>query len=270
MRKSAIEADHKLAATELDIVLLAEDEFDIYASAMSPKWDIAIGICADIAVWEEVFSIQQRFPKMESLFRFMRSEFWMQRDMAVSSRRVIASLRNVRGELDPEKREHQCIACDIAALFSHSLARMCNYIFKAYLHPKNQLDLDEAIKMIIYGGRESYAHRNQLYRLVKRQVGSDASDDELSLPEWERFIKLVRQLLDAPVDVARVPLILREVGFGRISGAEKGEFARVLCQEAPQAARFSILIIGYLFRAGGLPDDFRRSVETEIIGLIGG
>ena len=99
---------------------------------------------------------------------------------------------------------------------------MCNYIFKAYLHPKNQVDLDEAVKMIIYGGRESYAHRNSLYKRLKQQNGAHAAIEELSLPEWERFIKLIRQLLDAPVDVARVPLILREVGFSQISGSVDG------------------------------------------------
>ena len=268
LKKSAIEPDHKLTATELDIVLLAEDEFDIFANATCSSYGRPIGASGDINAWEALFEVRSKYPRLESSFNFMFSEYWMQKDVASASRRVIASLLEIRGELDPEKAEHQCIAYDMAALLSHSLAKMCSHIFRAYLHPKNQLDLEEAVKMLIYGGRESYAHRNSLYKLVKQQVGGKATIDELSLPEWERFIKLVRQLLDAPVDVARVPLILREIGFARIRDPVDRDFAKILCRESPQAARFAVLIVGYLFKAARLPDDFRRNVETEILGFM--
>ena len=62
-------------------------------------------------------------------------------------------------------------ACDIAALFAHSLAKICNHLFKACLHPKSQIDLDEAVKMLICGGREWYVHRNSLYKLLKERGG---------------------------------------------------------------------------------------------------
>lgn len=268
LRKSVIEPDHKLAATELDIVLLAEDEFDIFANATCAGFGRSVGASGDIDAWEAVFQIPSKYPKLRSLFNFMRSEFWMQKDVASSSRHVIANLLEIRGELDPNKAEHVCVACDMAALLSHSLAKMCNYIFKAYLHPKSQKDLEEAAKMIIYGGRESYSHRNNLYKLLKQQVDANDAVDDLSLPEWERFIKLIRQLLDAPTDAARAPLILREVGFNRVRAPLDRSFASTLCREAPQAARFSVLIAGYLFKAARLPDGFRNEVETEILGFM--
>ena len=268
LKKSAIEPDHKLAATDLEIVLLAEDEFDIFANATCAGFAQPVGASGDIRAWETLFRIPSKYPSLESSLHFMRSEFWMQKDVASSCRRVIANLLEVRGELDPDKPEHVCIARDMAALFSHSLAKMCNYLFKAYLHPKNQVDLEEAIKIIIYGGRESYLHRNSLYKLLKQQGGANGAVEELSLPEWDRFIKLVRQLLDAPVDVARVPLILREVGFQLIRTPVDHSFAKTLCGEAPQAARFAVLIAGYLFKAARLPEDFRKGVETEILGYM--
>ena len=56
-------------------------------------------------------------------------------------------------------------------------------------------------------------HRIQLYRMLKESKGGEISDSDLALPEWMRFLQLVRQLLDAPTEVARTPLILREVAF---------------------------------------------------------
>lgn len=264
MKKSAIEADHKLVATELDIVLLAEDEFEIYAEATCPQFNGQFGATGEIDVWESLLEIRLKYPKLEPPLRYLRSEFWMQKDAAVACRHVIVKLHAVRGELNPAKEEHQYIVCDMAALFAHSLAKICSYLFKAYLHPKRQVDLDEAVKLLIYGGRDSYEHRNSLYKLLKQQEGSNDTIEELSLPEWQRLIKLIRQLLNAPLDVARAPLILREIGFSRLRSGDRS-FACTLCQEAPQAASFAVLIVGYLFRAGKLPDDFRISVEAEIL-----
>ena len=268
MKKSAIDADHKLVATELDIVLLAEDEFEIYAKATSSRLDDQLGATGNINVWESLFRIQSNYPKLESTLRYLRSEFWMQKNAAVSCRHVVAKLQAVHGELNPEKEEHQYIVCDLAALFAHSLAKICSYLFKAYLHPKRQVDLDEAAKILIYGGRDAYEHRNRLFKLLKQYKGSMDETEELSLPEWQRFIKLIRQLLDAPLDVARAPLILREIGFNRLQNGDRS-FACTLCQEAPQAASFAVLIIGYFFRAGELPSEFQSSVEAEILGFLG-
>ena len=268
LKKSAIESDHKLASAELDIVLLAEDEFNIYANATCSQFDSPVGASGDIDVWDALFAIPSKYPKLGPSINFLRSEFWMQKDIAGACRRVISNLHEVRAELDPAKEEHQCIACDMAALFAHSLAKICSHLFKAYLHPKSQVELDEAVKMLVYGGRASYEHRNSLYKLLKKPEGVNGAIKELSLPEWQRFIKLIRQLLDAPLEVARVPLILREVGFNHLRSTTDPSFASALCRESPQAARFAVLIVGYLFRAGRLPDEFRISVETEIVGFM--
>ena len=268
MKKSVIDADHKLVATELDIVLLAEDEFEIYVEATCPQFKGPFGATGEMSVWDSLLEIQSKYPRLESTFRFLRSEYWMQKEAAISCRQVIAKLNLIHGELNPDKEEHQYIVCDMAALFAHSLARICCYLFKAYLHPKRQVDLDEAVKILIYGGRDAYDHRNNLYRRLQQKEGPRGIVEELSLPEWQRFIKLIRQLLDAPLDVARTPLILREIGFSRLQRGDCS-IAYTLCQEAPQAASFAVLIIGYLFRAGNLPREFLSGVEAEVLGYMG-
>ena len=62
LKKSAIESDHKLAATELDIVLLAEDEFDIYANATCSQFDSPVGAIGEIDTWDAFFAIQSEIP----------------------------------------------------------------------------------------------------------------------------------------------------------------------------------------------------------------
>ena len=123
--------------------------------------------------------------------------------------------------------------------------------------------------MLLYGGREAYEHRNQLYRLLKERQGKEVVNGDLSLPDWERFIQLFRQLLDAPLDVARTPLILRDVAFSYLMGSVDRTFVKGLCVASPQAGRFALLTVGYLFKAAKLPHEFLKKSEQVLIPLLG-
>jgi hypothetical protein len=269
LKKNAIEADHKLMANRLGVVLLGEDEFEIYARAMAPRYDTHVGFTANIDSWEAMFAIPTRYPALDSTLRFVRSGYWMDVEAGEACRKTIASLAEVRGELDPSKAEHVALVVDIAALLARALALLSSYLFRAYLHPRSQHDLEEATKMVLYGGRDAYEHRNQLYRLLKeRTAGGESSAMELTLPEWPRFVQLIRQLLDSPPASSRAPLILREVAFARLHGATDFTFARSLCKEDPQAGRFAVLILGYVVKAARLPAQFSQDLEPTLIGFL--
>jgi hypothetical protein len=90
---------------------------------------------------------------------------------------------------------------------------------------------------------------------------------DLSLPEWERFLHLARQLLDAPVAVQNIALILREVAFAILNDDNTLAFAKSLCVESPQAARFSVLVTDYLAKAARLPSEFSTLSDNALIGL---
>lgn len=270
LQKNMIESDHKIMATELNIILLSEDEFDIYARSTTENYDSIVSHVSNIDSWERFFSVKTKYPNLGPAIDFSRSYYWMIKAASDRCRRALTMLREIRTELDPVKNEHVGVACDLAALFAHSLAILCSYLFKAYLHPKRQQDLDEAVKLLLYGGRESYEHRNRLFKMLNKQKNPDAYDGDLglSLPEWPRLIKLIRQLLDAPTDISYSPLILRELSFSYINDSSDLMFARSLCQECPQGGRFSVLIIGYLFRAAKLPDEFRSLAENALLSLL--
>jgi len=267
LKNDRIELDHRLMATRLNIILLGEDEFDLYAKSTSERYVLPLGHTCEMSVWEQLFEIPRHFPNLELGLRFIRSTFWMTDDSAEACRKTLASLKNLHPELDPSKPEHICLFFEFCALFARSLAIVVCQIFKAYLHPANQGDLSEALLVMLYGGREAYEHRNELYKLVKTKNPEHLPPD-LSLPEWERFLQLVRQCLDAPVELQHAPLILREVGFSVLRGDTTMVFAKTLCSRSPQGARFAVLIASYLGKAAKLPPDFVRIADVALLPLI--
>lgn len=267
LKKDGIELDHRLMATRLNVILLAEDEFDLYAKSTCDAYSATLGNIGEMDAWEQLFDIPSRFPKLEPALRFTRSTFWMVNDSAEACRQTLACLKNLHPEMDPSKPEHVTIFMEFCAIFARSLAVVVCTIFKAYLHPANQGDLSEALLVLLYGGRESYTHRNELYKLVKANSHDQAPPD-LSLPEWERFLQLVRQCLDAPFQLQKAPLILREVGFSALRGDTARGFAKTLCAETPQGARFAVLIPTYLAKAAKLPPEFVKIADQMLLPLL--
>lgn len=268
LKKHGIELDHKLVASKLGVILLAEDEFDLYATTTSKKYAKEVGHVGDIDLWDKLFGLKDKYVSLGSAVDFSRSIYWMIDDAAVACRKTLATIHEIRGELDPAKDDHISLTLDLASLFSRALAVLCAYIFNTYLHPKQQTELEGAVRVLLYGGREAYEHRNQLYRMLKESKGSEIGDSDLTLPEWPRFIQLVRQVLDAPIEAAHSPLILREVAFKYLANSDDNTYAKELCAKSPQAGRFAVLTVGYLFKAAKLPSEFLEKAESTLLPLL--
>jgi hypothetical protein len=267
LKKDEIQLDHCLMATRLSVVLLTEDEFDLYAKLTCPRIGGPLGNVSEIDTWELLFAIPARFPKLEPGLQFIRSTFWMVDDSAEACRKTLSCLKSLNPEMDPSKPEHIAVFLDLCAVFARALAVVVCQLFKSYMLPANQADLANALLVMLYGGREAYDHRNELFKLIKAQ-GTDQVPPDLSLPEWDRFLQLVRQCLDAPFELQHAPLILREAGFSALKGDKDRVFGKTLCSESPQGARFALLIPTYLGRAAKLPPEFVKAADEILIPLI--
>ncbi len=268
LKKDEIQLDHCIMATRLNVILLTEDEFDVYGKLTSPNYESPLGNISEMDAWEQLFAIPSRFPKLEPGLQLSRSTFWIIEDSAEACRKSLACLKTLRPEMDPSKPEHIAIFLELCAIFARSLSAVvvCQ-IFRILLASQDQADLADALLVMLYGGREAYEHRNELFKLVKGK-GTDLDPPDLSLPEWDRFLQLVRQCLDAPFELQRAPLILREAGFSLLRGDTKRTFGRLLCSESPQGARFALLIPTYLGKAAKLPPEFAKAADDILLPLI--
>ncbi len=64
LKKNAIELDHRLFANRINVILLAQDEFELYAKSTCQGFGGVLGHTSDIATWESLFALTQRYPKL--------------------------------------------------------------------------------------------------------------------------------------------------------------------------------------------------------------
>jgi hypothetical protein len=267
LKNQNIALDHRLMANKIRVIVLDEKEFELYAEATCEGFGRINSAVENMANWETLFNLTMRYPKLESALRFTRSHYWMIEDSAESCRKTIAGLRAVQPELDPSKPEHVALFLEFCTLFARSLAVLACELFKAYLHPSTKEQLSEPLLIRMYGGREAYEYRNTLFRMLKSEATTDG-EKELALPEWERFVQLVRQVLESPRQAQDVPLLLRETGFAYLESGGASAFAKTLALESKHSPKFGMLVADYMRRAAKIPSDFTKITDNLLLSLI--
>lgn len=255
-----IEREHQLTASILDIQLLSDSEFETFGNSTTDetiKLDSAVG---NMANWDTFFNIDKKYPPLASLIEFSKSDFWNQDSSSYQLRTAIAMIRLNKGEFNPAVKLHQAALLNHISLVAIALNNIILQIFNQYLVPASKAELDRDLKIIIYGGIENYEFLNEL----RKKFGNGVAEKDLELPEWDKFLELVRLVLENPLGFADVPLFLKEHAFELLS-PDKHTFKNSIRDKNKYAVLFSYRIVEYCVKAAGLPKDFNEVYTEKIL-----
>lgn len=272
LKKDSIEVDHRLSAFDLGISLVAEAELTDWAKGLGGAAFAAttpFSLAGNFAAWEELLTADRRNPQLSKAVQFIRSGYWQIRDEAEAARKCIFLLKSVRGEIDPAKPEQLALALYLAALFSVASASLASRLFSIFVLPKSQDVYEEALRVSLYGGRDAYEQRNALYTLLAKARGHD-DVEALGVPGWEHFAKLIRQMMEAPIQAAHTPHILQELAFAALASnpVTSSQRALMLSVENQRSAQYALNLCGYLFKATKIPPEIGEYAAAEILALI--
>jgi hypothetical protein len=263
--RGQVESDHRIAASQLDVLLITESEFEKYIISTGGKHAGVPANSANIDLWDAFLAIPSRYRPLAEAIEFSTTHYWQPKTAAASCRKTLGLLRRLKGELDPAKADHAAVVANMTSLFLISVAEIVLTVFTSYLQPKAMAELSDALLIILYGGKETYDSLNALRRLVK--VTNSELGDDLSLPDWERFVQFTRETLEAPIELTRAPLIMREIAWSLLSAKPDFSFAATLIAESPRAAKYALLGTEYLCRAARLPPEFSADLSNQILKL---
>jgi hypothetical protein len=261
-----IEPDHRFNASQFGVVLVTEEEFAKYSEATGSRSDSSTAHVTNIELWDRFFEIKTKYRGLADTVDFSTSTYWMTRSDSEACRKTIGEAVRIRPEVDPSKKEHLALFFDLSALFMHSLARLVARVFASYLQPESRDELSDALLTLLYGGRDHYEHLTSLKKLVAA-ASPGVQNGKLTLPEWDRFLQLVRHGLDAPFELPYAPLLLREIAWTHLAETNNLSFANLLALEKRQAAKMALLGAEYISRAGKLPPEFTTIASDVLINL---
>jgi hypothetical protein len=258
-----IEKEHQLTASILNIQLLSDDDFEIYSKNTADYNSEIKSALSMMEHWDAFFQIEKRFPPLASFGDFSKTFFWNEQDSNYQLRSGIYFLRKNKGELNPSNPLHQSITLNHFSLIAIALNNILIKVFNQYLVPTVKTDLDTDLKIIIYGGIENYDFLNELR---KKFSNPSIGEPDLKLPEWDKFIELVRALLERPLAFSRVSLVLKEISFARLNDKpHQFNYAGIISKSDKYISSFSLHLVEYLCAASGIPSEFLEIFSQYIV-----
>lgn len=261
-RERKIEEDHKLFAASLKITLLDEGEFKKYDHAIIYPEGSSNNILSlnDIL---GLLNISKNYIKLKTFCNFIYGFLWNEANRIELLRRVIGEAQSVSKEIDPNKPEHLALVLDATGIFSIGLAECVGNIFSQYLQPDKFNDLNDALKIIIWGGHERYNFINKLrHDLIIAKGLKPSSTNTLALPIWDDFLQLVRNMLENPRLVFLLPQLFRQAA---IDVLKKRDFLKYTNPSNLLLIKYAMLTSNYFCQAATLPPQTRQSLEAMFV-----
>lgn len=247
-----IEPDHKLFAGSLGINLLDEVEFNRYDRALV----YPSGSAQCIYTAKELIDIRdliKRFPPLGTFVYYIYAKAWNEPSHWEILRKILGQAKAIRREIDPERSDHLAIILEGVSVFSIALATCVGLIFTQYLMPETKARLDEALKVVIWGGRSQYQFISKLRSdLLIAKGQSKGEETPLALPQWDSFLQLVRESLEAPKISFQVPQILRLAALDLIHNRS---FLQLTGKSELLILKRAELTVRYFCQAAELPPD---------------
>lgn len=272
LKKESIEVDHRLTAFDLGISLVGESEFSEWSSCLGGAKAApteSISFAEKFEYWEDLLDADRRNPNLSEAVLFLRSGFWQVKDEAEAARKCIFLLKSIRGEIDPNKSEQVALTVYLAALFATALASLAHRLFSMFVLPKDQTVYEDALRVSLYGGRDAYEQRSSIYRLLVKARGHE-DPEALGVPGWDSFSKIVRQMMEGPIEATFCAHILQETSFAILGSHPKVNSPRAkrISISKKRSAQYALNLSSYLFRATKLPPEIENSVSIMLLDLI--
>ncbi|MCK4783151.1 MAG: hypothetical protein KAV87_05320 [Desulfobacteraceae bacterium] len=267
--KKKVPVDHRHAALGWGVSIVEESEIQFYFELMTGLKECDLR-CLESESWTRLYKDIASKKELSKLLDYILFYYWA--DPAVRSLRyTLIGCREVAKVLKSDQRLHLALTADCTARFAVSLLQVVSEILAVHLIVDDKETLSDIMKVHIYGGREAYMHINQLHRslqkLVKNQKGQDLfgdnRDNDLTLPEWDMFLSVVRAGLEHPRALALVPRILRFIAIDRILCGSEIPAIEAVSGSTKLAVQIASDIVSYFCRGASLEDGILQAIRAE-------
>lgn len=257
--KRAAPEGHRLAANEIGVRLTSETLFDSFGKSSSPNYAEGATYldCSD--AWQKIFELSRVNANLESLVHFLLHSSPLELDSAAGFRSLISKLKRAEGEFDVSKPAHRAlwglVVCE-GMRFLSQIAVSFNHVFDPAME---RAHFEQLLRNYTWGGKESYAVRQKLHAAIRApRAGEELPAFEL--PGWDRYVELMRGLLDAPHLVGSGILPLKDISFKEICDARELADKRIKLEINSNNRARQFLISGNRY-LGSLSPHFKDCAE---------
>jgi hypothetical protein len=269
IQKREVPYSHKIAANSLQVSVHSEESFKKYASSITTDFLKDVSYLDDLKIWDEFLTLSQTQPALKDLLWFSTTQAALERSAPRGIRVGLSALISVAPELDPKKPLHCFCLANAISSFMIFCSLSSTTLKELFQFSMAKEDFERVVRYFIWEGRENYLNRRQMKAAIDKAKGI-TNAQEFDLPEWARFLQLMRSFLDAPESLTKLPYLMKEIAFRWVSGArpDPDQSLRSLFNSNARSRQFIFACVTYVVAAAKLPKEFSTLIESQINGLL--
>jgi hypothetical protein len=270
IQKKEAPYSHKLAANVLDVHIHSEETFVRYANSITLDFSRDISYLDNLDIWDCFVALGQVQPALGEAVWFATTQAALEASGPRGIRLGLSALIKAAPELDPRRSAHRLLFGGLVSGFLIFLSLSANALKEIFQFSMDKEDFERTVRYFVWEGRENYLNRRNMKAAIDKAKG-DSTAAEFDLPEWHRFVQLVRFFLDAPEALSSLPLLTKEIAFRASAGAvrkDADEHIRRLFQMNNRARQFIFATATYLVHAARLPREFEALLESDVNVLV--
>lgn len=261
---------HKLAANTFNVHIHSEDSFARYANAIAPSFSQDITYLDDLKLWDKLFALGQKQPALSDPLSFVTTQAALENSGPKGVRLGLAGLMKMAGEFDPARPLHRLLFGAYVSSFLIFLSLSASALKEVFHFSMGKENFELTLRYFIWEGRENYNNRRQMKAAIEKAKG-ETGPIIFDLPEWSRFVELMRSFLDAPESISSLAFLSKEMAFRSASTAPRTDadnHLRQLFLANNRARQFIFATASYLVHAASLPKQFATALEDDINSLM--
>jgi hypothetical protein len=269
IQKKEAPYSHKLVANGFNVSIHSEDTFVRYAQSITSNFARDVSYLDDMDTWDAFVQLRQAQPALTELLWYITTRAALDRSGPKGIRVGLSALLKAGPELDPQKPLHRLVFGSCVSAFLIFLSLSATSLMEVFQFSMEKQDFERTIRYFVWEGQENYDSRRRMKAAIDKAKGEIVAAD-FELPEWDRFLNIIRSFLDAPESLATLPYLAKEIAFRGIAGqrTEPDDHLRALFQANNRARQFVFATASYLVHATRLPREFGQRFEAEINSLV--
>ncbi|MEJ5024973.1 hypothetical protein [Brucella anthropi] len=257
--KNPAARNHRLSALRLAVDLHDESSFIQLGRTFDPNFQNDICYQSRIDRWQKLEDCYAQNPWCKQLLEILRTTATISTEPWSAFRRIIAELRAIKGNFDPDKASHIAIFYDVMVSVFVLWSVLARDIRRFYEPTMNKEVFEKTLRYYLWGGKESYQ--------IRQQMADKASDGRtVELPAWSKLVQFSALVLDSPQSLTQCIYVCKELSLrnSNYPSPQHDAEIRKYIHNNNRVRQFTMKLSEYLTEACTLPREVSQKVEYEL------
>jgi hypothetical protein len=260
--KNPASRNHRLSALTLGVDLHDENSFVQLGKTFDPSFQADKSYQSRIERWQSLEDIFLGNIWTKQLLEIIRTTVTLSNQPWAPFRKVLAEMRAIKGNFDPEKPTHIAIFFEVMASLFVLWSTIARDIRRFYDPATTKDVFEKTLRYYLWGGKDDYLIRQQL----QDKAFGGRTSQAVELPAWSKLLHFAGLVIDSPQSLVDCIYICKEISLRNANAPDLNHDATlsVYIHRNNRVRQFIMKLGDYVTEACSLPREMSLKVDQTL------